>query len=305
MNPTHLIPLIAFVLALSTSLSANPAHVPTHWTEGYVYTNGIRMHYWRSGGEKPPLIMAHGYSDDGLCWTTMAKELDDEYDVILPDARGFGLTDPPSQSELIDVQVEDLAGFIKALKLEDPILLGHSMGSASVAWFAARYPDVPRASILVDPRLVPRTPPDTTSQETTSAPPPLSPEEENKKRAAAVLKRNNTSYEDLFNFQLERNPHFGFTEIHFWALSKQLYHPNTAYRNTNLRPAMSDLFPKTTCPTLILKADDQGELQLRNEEVAAILKDGHLVHVEGAGHSVHRDRPEFFLKSLRTFLDTL
>ena len=50
-----------------------------------------------------------------------------------------------------DVQVEDLAGLIKELKLERPILMGHSMGSASVAQFAAKYPDVPRAVILEDP----------------------------------------------------------------------------------------------------------------------------------------------------------
>lgn len=295
MKPTT---LFLFILALASSLNARDPHVPSHWQEGYVVANDIRIHYWRTGGDHPPLIMAHGYSDDGLCWTAMAKELEANYDVILPDARGFGRTDPPSKNEPIDVQVEDLAGFINALEIDNPILLGHSMGSASVAWFAARYPDVPRASILVDPRLVPRPAPTN---------PPSKSEEEAaaQNRAAAVLKRNNTSYEELFNSQMERNPHFGFTELHFWALSKQLYHPNTAYRNMESRPNMGDLFAKTICPTLILKADDQGELLEQNKEVASLLDHGRLIHVAGAGHSVHRDQPKLFLEALNAFLAEL
>ena len=291
-------PALLLLFLFTVALSAGDPHIPSHWQEGYVVANDISIHYWRTGGGKPPLIMAHGYSDDGLCWTAMAKELEDTYDVILPDARGFGRTDPPSKNEPIDVQVEDLAEFIKALKIDNPILLGHSMGSASVAWFAARYPHVPRASILVDPRLVSRPSPTN---------PPSEAEERvaTQKRVAAILKRNNTSYEELFNGQMKQNPHYGFTELHFWALSKQLYHPNTAYRNSEPRPNMSDLFEKTTCPTLILKADDQGELREKNEEVASNLDHGRLVHVAGAGHSVHRDQPKLFLEALHDFLANL
>ena len=120
--------------------------------------NGIRIHYWRTGGDKPVLLMAHGYSDDGLCWTNLAKELESHYDIIMADARGHGLSDPPTKSDPADVQAEDLAGLIRELKLEQPILMGHSMGSASVAWLAAKYPDLPRAVILEDPRLIPRRP---------------------------------------------------------------------------------------------------------------------------------------------------
>ena len=286
--------LLTLLLPLIASASVDP-HIPSHWTEGYVVANNIRIHYWRTGGDKPPMVLAHGYSDDGLCWTAVAKELEDRYDVILPDARGFGRTDSPSQSELADVQVADLAGFISALKLEKPILMGHSMGSSSVAWFSARYPDIPRASILVDPRLVPRSPEAQAARN--SAP--------MENRVQAILDRNNMSYRELFDFQKERNPHFSFLELHFWALSKQQYHPNTAYRSTGDRPGMNELFAETSCPTLILKADDQGELRAGNEAVATGLKNGKLVHVEGAGHSVHRDQPKRFHTALNAFLEKL
>ena len=149
------------------------------------------------------LLLAHGFSDDGLCWTNLAKELEDDYDLILADARGHGLSDPPSQSDPADVQAEDLAGLIRELDLKDPILFGHSMGSASVAWFAAKYPDVARAVILEDPRLIPRPPGDPRASVDAAA---------QQKRRAQILQRNNTSYDDLLAQCLERDPQWGQSE---------------------------------------------------------------------------------------------
>ena len=147
------------LFALFAAPSSAGPQPPAGWTDGYVVANGIRIHYWRTGGTKPALVMAHGSSDDALCWTNLAREFQDQYDIIMFDARGHGLSDPPTPSDPPDVQVEDLAGLIRELKLERPILMGHSMGSSSVARFAAKYPNVARAVILEDPGLVrPATP---------------------------------------------------------------------------------------------------------------------------------------------------
>ena len=34
--------------------------IPAHWTEGDILANNIRQHYYRTGGEKPPLLLLHG-----------------------------------------------------------------------------------------------------------------------------------------------------------------------------------------------------------------------------------------------------
>jgi hypothetical protein len=65
---------------------------------------------------------------------------------------------------------------------------------------------------------------------------------------------------------------------------------------------MSEVFAKITAPTLILKAGAQGELRETNERVAAILKQGQIVHIEGAGHNVRRDETQRTLTALRPFL---
>ena len=33
------------------------------WQSGYVEVNGLRLHYTRTGGDKPPVVLAHGFSD--------------------------------------------------------------------------------------------------------------------------------------------------------------------------------------------------------------------------------------------------
>jgi len=282
----------------STRASQPPAP-PAGWTDGYVMANGIRIHYWRTGGNKPVLLMAHGSSDNGLCWTNLAKELVDDYDIILPDARGHGLSDPPKKSDSADAQAEDLAGLIRALKLEKPILMGHSMGSSSVAWFSAKYPDIPGAVILEDPRLIPRV----SSNLRSSASAASTAAQE--RRRAQILARNNTPYETLVAQCLKNNPQWGRSECEYWAPSKRLHHPDTAFRSRSGCPAMSELFAKISAPTLILKADARGDERKKNEEVAQLLKNGKIVHVKGARHNVRRDQKARLLKALKAFLREL
>jgi pimeloyl-ACP methyl ester carboxylesterase len=280
---------LAILAPVLVSLALGPLP-PAGWTDGYVAANGIRIHYWRTGGDKPPLVLAHGSSDDGLCWTNLAKEFQSDFDIIMFDARGHGLSDPPAPSDPQDAQVEDLAGLIKELKLNRPVLMGHSMGSASVAQFAAKYPDVPRAVILEDPNLLRRANTPATTQTTPES------------RRAAILARNNTSEAALVEGCMKGSPKWGRSECEFWAPSKRRHHPDTALVNTANRPAMSDLFSRITAPTLILKADADDAVKKQNEQVADLLKKGKIVHIKGAGHNVRREGKEETIGVLRAFL---
>ncbi len=67
--------------------------LPEHWSEGDVFANGIRHHYYRTGGEKPALLLLHGFNEYGLTWLRVAKELEQDYDIIMVDARGHGRSD--------------------------------------------------------------------------------------------------------------------------------------------------------------------------------------------------------------------
>ncbi|MEZ5353073.1 MAG: alpha/beta hydrolase [Bryobacteraceae bacterium] len=285
--------LIAAGLVIPAFAAVKAPAPPSTWTDGWVLTNGIRIHYWRTGGAKPPMVLAHGSSDDGLCWTALAKELEDRYDVIMPDARGHGQSDPPSASDAADAQVDDLAGIIRELKLDKPIVMGHSMGAAAAAWFGAKYPDLARAIVLEDPGLLPRP---------AGARGPGGAASTPEERQKQVLARNNTSLEDLVAGCMKGSPKWGRAECEIWAPSKRMHHPNTALRGLGGRPAMADLFAKITVPVLILKADAPADVRKQNEEITAKLAKGTIVHIDNAGHNVRREEKAHLLRELNKFL---
>ena len=121
-----------------------------HWTQGDSNTGEINIHYYRTGrGDLPPLVLCHGFSDNGLCWTRVAKALESEFDIIMMDARNHGLSGRGKAS--LQKMVDDLASLIGALDLHQPALLGHSMGASMVADLAARYPALASRILLEDP----------------------------------------------------------------------------------------------------------------------------------------------------------
>ena len=68
---------------------------------------------------------------------------------------------------------------------------------------------------------------------------------------------------------------------------------------------MSELFPKITGPTLILKADAADDLKKQNEQVTGLLKTGKIVHIKGAGHNVRREGKEETIQVLKAFISRL
>ena len=120
------------------------------WHAGEVAANGIRLHYARTGGEKPPLVLAHGVTDDSRCWAPVADVLA-PYDVVMVDARGHGCSDAPERGYDPAMQAADLAGLIAALGLRRPAVLGHSMAAETALVLAGMFPDSPGAILLEDP----------------------------------------------------------------------------------------------------------------------------------------------------------
>ncbi len=123
----------------------------SNWTSGFVQTNGIRIHYYRTGGDKPALVLAHGITDHGMCWRRVAQALEQEYDVIMVDARGHGHSDAPETGYSSQDHAADLAGLIEGLALEKSTLIGHSMGASNAAKVAGEYPNLVSRIILEDP----------------------------------------------------------------------------------------------------------------------------------------------------------
>lgn len=121
---------------------------------GYVEicrVNGVDLFYRRTGGDKPPLVLLHGLMTSGACLIPLVRQLEAEYDVIIPDMRGHGQSSSPKQGYDYDTLSTDVSCFIEVLHLQKPILVGHSMGGMTAALMAARKPNSFFGLVLIDP----------------------------------------------------------------------------------------------------------------------------------------------------------
>lgn len=121
------------------------------WITNNCEANGINIHYHRTGGDKPPVVLLHGLTTNGACWTPLARALEEDYDVVMPDARGHGNSSAPEQGYCYDNLAADVVGLIKSLELVKPVLIGHSMGGMTGSLLASKNPKLLRGLILADP----------------------------------------------------------------------------------------------------------------------------------------------------------
>jgi pimeloyl-ACP methyl ester carboxylesterase len=123
----------------------------TNWVTGLCETNGTSIHYLRTGGSKPPLVLLHGLTGSGACWIPLARGLEGEYDVLMPDARGHGNSGTPLSGYRYEDYAGDVVGLIQGLGLTAPVLLGHSMGGLIAAVVASQFATAVRGVVWADP----------------------------------------------------------------------------------------------------------------------------------------------------------
>lgn len=101
--------------------------------------NGIRLAYERIG-RGAPLILLHGHPLDHTIWGTLVPLLQDDFDLILPDLRGFGASEAPRTPYLLTDMAADLLALMDLLGLARAFLAGHSMGGYIALAFAHAWP---------------------------------------------------------------------------------------------------------------------------------------------------------------------
>jgi N-formylmaleamate deformylase len=269
----------------------------SEWESGIVSANGLQLHYTRTGGEKPPLVLAHGVTDDGLCWSPLAAALAAEYDVVMVDARGHGRSQAPTDGYEPGEQADDLAGVIAALELRRPAVLGHSMGAATALVLAGRYPELPSAIVLEDP------PAWWTGWYESPAAVALRAD-----MKANALAYKSASRDELLSGARERHGGWSDAELQPWADAKLRFSPNVLTVFDAGNPARVD-WPATlrriTCPALLITGDPPlGAIV--TDESAALLKELvpqlDIAHVPDTGHNIRRENFDRFLEVVRGFL---
>ena len=261
-----------------------------HWTESDVVVDGLEFHYVRTGnGRTPPLLLLHGFSDNGLCWLPMARELESRFDLVMLDARGHGRSARIHPNETID-NAADAAKIIEALGLQKPIVIGHSMGGLAATELGARFPDLVSGLILEDPAWI-------------DPSPDAVPLAENP-FFNWLLNLDGVPVEEIIAQGKMTNPIGSESEFLPWAESKKQLDKNILGVVRFDKP-WRELVAALTVPTLLVTAvPERGAIvsPAAAQEAASLSPFIQIAAIPNVGHNIRRENFADFMQAVQTFL---
>ena len=118
---------------------------------GYAVNGDVKIHY-ATLGEGPLVIMIHGFPDFWYTWRHQMAGLQDSYQVVAIDQRGYNLSSQPEGEEnyAMPLLVADIAAVIDHFDKPSATIVGHDWGGA-VAWNVAfTRPDLVNKLIILN-----------------------------------------------------------------------------------------------------------------------------------------------------------
>jgi len=275
------------------------------WSDHDVSINGLTIHYYRMGqSDKPPVLLLHGYSDSGLAWTRLARDLAADYDLIMPDAVSHGRSSGPGPAGFRSRAVADVVALIEMLGLDRPALVGHSMGARTAAGVAAEAGDGIRCAVLEDPPWRDASP-EPRAAATEQARPSLAPTG-SPRWAEWLTGWKALTPEERAARVAEERPMWADEDRLPWAESKAQFNLDALNDPMGSAPApWRDVVSKITCPVLLITADpERGGIVTPDvaREAAGLWRTGRVVQIAEAGHNIRRDQYAPFRTAVVAFL---
>lgn len=274
----------------------------TNWKDGFIDSDGTKIHYYRTGGSKPSVVLNHGATDDGLCWTRIVKDLEDQYDLIMLDTRGHGLSYSGNGDYSSKTRAGDITAAIRELDLDRPVVGGHSLGADASLHLAANYPNLTRGIFLEDPPIV------------LPGQPLFGGKAVEGKGPVKMMRIFMTTIRKMPSFLAKfvarkMMPDYPDDEIIPWVNSKKRVNQDffksmeTALDFSNGVP--EDLLSLIEVPVLLfIGTRENGSIVSFEaaERMKNATKSLQIVHLEGASHDIRRTRYQGYLSALQNFL---
>jgi pimeloyl-ACP methyl ester carboxylesterase len=116
----------------------------------WLNSNGIKLHYLDWGNPSAPsMILLHGYTSYAHYLDFFARNMSQEYHVLVPDLRGHGDSSWAANYTLQEGAL-DVETFITALRLKNIVLIGFSMGGLISLVYAATNSDMLSKLVIAD-----------------------------------------------------------------------------------------------------------------------------------------------------------
>jgi N-formylmaleamate deformylase len=250
-----------------------------------------RIHVEQTG-DGPALILLHGFTDAGCNWLPLIPHLSGGYTVIMPDARGHGLSARLKEDFTLNDLAADVVGVLDGLGVAQAVLLGHSMGASTAARVAALHPDRVSRVVLEDP------PWRSTKPETVYTPNPFE---------TFVRDFQNATAEEQLSLALSSNPDWNHEEIPLWAKSKAQVDLASFRSQHNIPgPNWRDDVSGLRCPSTLITGEATlgaivtPDIAKEAEKLCSTLR---TVYIAGAGHNIRREQGDTYLGAVLSGLN--
>lgn len=120
------------------------------WSERVLARDGVRLACRDFGGPGRPVVLLHGLAGHAGEWDAAARTLSPRYRVVTLDQRGHGASERRPRDVSRAAYVADVAEVTRRLGLEQPVLVGQSLGGHTAMLAAAAHPAMFRALVLVE-----------------------------------------------------------------------------------------------------------------------------------------------------------
>jgi pimeloyl-ACP methyl ester carboxylesterase len=248
-----------------------------------VNVNGIELAYARRG-KGTPLVLLHGYPLDHHLWDEVLPLLEDRFDVILPDLRGFGKSTTVDSPYGMDDFASDVAGLLDQLSIQKAAIAGHSMGGYVALAFARLYPERVSGLSLVSSQVL-ADPPD---------------RKEGRYKSAAEVEEKG-----LGGVVETMTPKFT-PDAKLQAFARQSMERQQPAAYIGALKAMAERLDSTPLlstfhfPVVLVHGDSDALIPIdRAREVKAALPLAHLVEIHGAGHMPMMEAKEQTAEALK------
>jgi len=258
--------------------------------QGFADVNGTRL-YYEVGGAGPTLVLIHGFGLDSGMWGDQFLHFARSYQVMRYDMRGFGQSMMPDNRPY--AHSDDLRALLTYLGMEQPTIIGLSMGGRVAIDFALAYPARIYALILIDTGL------EETSRQRQTQERFRRIAREAGVEAAKRLRLDSELFAPVLE-QPEVAARFmrvteAFSGWH-WLNNDPAY---------PLRPLAAQQLDEINVPTLVLVGErDVPDLRAISEHVARHVPHAHKAVVPDVGHMASMEAPEHVNDLIHRFLAT-
>ncbi len=94
---------------------------------------------WTELGSGPPLVLLHGLGDSHRTWRRVARRLAERFRVLMLDLPGHGLSDRPDAPYTLDWYASMAHGWLDAIGVERTAVMGHSYGGGVAQWMVLSH----------------------------------------------------------------------------------------------------------------------------------------------------------------------